>query len=205
MTYATETIILKWHPISERPALHRDVIVKHTGANPVIHPCIYVAANNLADLECYDEFHEFVGVGPRTRVRPLRPTRYHETRNTRRYLRRPKGTYYPFRTRIPARTLHPLVVSDAHNALRMTRKQAELVRIQLANYYSVLFYRMHKSSDIPGFEIVELAQSGNVGVGILLYPIFCYIVRGNISPPPCPWATDTLKSLPTGFVQVSAI
>lgn len=87
----------------------------------------------------------------------------------------------------------------------MTRKQAELVRIQLANYYSGLFYRMHKSSDIPGFEIVELAQSGNVGGRYLVISDILLYSSGKHLPPPCPWATDTLKSLPTDFVQVSAI
>ena len=64
MTYATETIILKWPPLSERPSLHRDVIVKHTGANPVIHQCDYIAADNLADRF----IRSTEGIGPNSRL-----------------------------------------------------------------------------------------------------------------------------------------
>lgn len=161
MPYATETIILKWHPISERPSLHRDVIVKHTGANPVIRPCDYIAADNLADLERYDEFHEWSYAHELVSVRSDQPdTPPPETHDAIYAVRRARTTHsepvYLQDPDIPLWCLLP------DNALHMTRQQAELVRSQLANYYSDLLHRLHKSGEIPRFEIVELSQSGHV-------------------------------------------
>ena len=161
MPYATETLILKWHPISERPSLHRDVIVKHTGANPVLHPCDYIAADNLADLGRYDEFHEWSYAHELVSVRSDEPDTPQPVDHDAIYaVRRARTTHsepvYLQDPDIPLWCLLP------DNALRMTRQQAELVRIRLGNYYSDLLHRLHKSGEMPTFEIVELSQSGHV-------------------------------------------
>lgn len=152
MTYTTETLIFKWHPISERPSMHRDVIVKHTEANPVIHQCDYIAAGNLADLDRYDEFHEWAYVSELVSIRsdvhgtpkPRNPDAHYAIR-----MARPEPIYLQ-NPDIPAWCMLP------NTALRMTRPQAELVIAQLARSYSDLYNRLHKSDSIPDFEIVEL-------------------------------------------------
>ena len=145
-------------PVSERPTLHRDILVKHAGANPVIHPCDYIAADNLADLNRYDEFHEWAYVHETVYVR----SDEHDTP-------KPENPDAAYAVRM-ARTAHsePVYLQDPDipswcllpdNAMRMTHPQAAFVIIQLIRYYSDLFNRLHKSDSIPCLEIVPVRSN----------------------------------------------